>query len=468
MNEAEPTTEVLVRAADAGDTYLSWTWLDDAPETRVARLDSGALDAALRILEATLAHPRRLDGGVPDRTESNEQVLVRVFTTGAFSSLAGEAELSVRLAAAVLPPRLRTELVARAARTRVRIRITPSPRLAQVPWELLAVDDDRRLLEVAVVVHDPPATLYVARSRQPVPWEHVRDLPPVHVIDPVLPASARHGLLNVYTEPADLAAVDEIRARVSRRDRRVPRERGVRGSGRPVVLTPVQGEVTRVQLAATLSRGCSRLLYLGHVTAVANEPGSAAIHLNDVTGAPGEGAWGMAAPWVRRGDGSAVVPPGSHLPLCALDLLLGTTQSQDPRVWARYGAVRAQPGHEIWRMPTRVAIIACEGGVDFRSAETFGLIMAALDAGAELVTTTRWVLPTDTAFRKFTTLPAARRPTTRLALQVDAAHDATDPIATLTDWQRQQLSSWRETGDIGYTPLLWAALTNTYAPADRC
>ncbi|MFE3193817.1 CHAT domain-containing protein [Nocardia sp. NPDC059240] len=467
MSGTQRVSELLVRAADAGDTYLSWTWLDGAPAAQVARLNSPELNAALTTLRTAMVHPQRIEGPGPNGMESDEQAAIRAFADGAFASRAGEAELAARLADAVLPPQLRAELVTRAAAGPVRIRVTPSPRLAQVPWELLCVDADRRLLDLAVVTHDPPATLYVARSRRPDPWEQVRGLPPAHIIDPILPASARHRMRNVYVEFADHAAIAEIRGRVDAGDGGAARTLADPNTGRTVTLTPIQGEITRVQLAAALSGGCSRLFYFGHVSAVANEPGSAAIHLNDVTGPPGEGAWGLAAPWVCAGAASGAVPRGTHLPLCALDLLLGTSGAQDPRVWARYGAVEAQPGHEIWRMPTRVAIIACEGGIDFRSAETFGLIMAALDAGAEVVTTTRWVLPTDAAFRRFTALPPARHPTTELALRVDAAHGGTDPIAALTDWQRGQLRAWRDTGDLGCTPLLWASLTTTLAPADR-
>lgn len=84
--------------------------------------------------------------------------------------------------------------------------------------------------------------------------------------------------------------------------------------------------------------------------------------------------WGMAAV-VRPPMASGEMVPireGYHLPLCALDFLLGTQQCSDEKVWRRYGSNRRNYGHEIWPIPCRVALIACEGGVDFRSAETFG------------------------------------------------------------------------------------------------
>ena len=56
-------------------------------------------------------------------------------------------------------------------------------------------------------------------------------------------------------------------------------------------------------------------------------------------------------------------------------------------------------------------------------------------------------------------------PTTEAVLAVDAAHEANDPIAALRTWQLGQLDEWQRTGDLGVTPLLFAALTTHHAPA---
>ncbi|AFU00064.1 CHAT domain-containing protein [Nocardia brasiliensis] len=468
MNDPVTEIELLVRAADAGDTYLSWTWLDGARTPTVCRLDARNREKLLDTLEDALPHPRPTGNGSDARQESEPEAVRRALTIGAFAAYATEHDLSTRLADTLLPRDVRTRLAEHAGDQHIRIRVAPSARLAQVPWELLVLDGDRRLLDIAEIVYDPPATLHAGRSRPPVPWAQQRQLPPLHVIDPILPSSAQPALHNVFRDPDDLGALGEFEGRVVRERRTAGRgthrRRGQDRAARPVpALVPVQGEVTRVQLSAALIRGCSRFLYFGHVSAAPNEPGSAAIHLGDVVGpsdAPG-GAWGLATP---RG-GAPGHTRGAHLPLCALDFLLGTTRSDDPEVWARYGATNPQLGHEIWPMPSRVALIACEGGVDFRSAETFGLIMAALDAGAELVTTTRWVLPTDAAFRACLGLLPTRRPTTDLALHVDDAHNDPDPVAALTRWQRDQLRTWRDTGAVSCSPIVWAALTSTVAPA---
>lgn len=457
MSAPAPRTELLVRAADAGDTYLSWTWLDGARTARAGRLDPQHLDPALATLTSALPHRQpgsAAKTAAEQRTETEAEALERALTTGAFATPAAEADLSARLSAALLPPELRGELAGRRRDDRIRIRVTPSPRLAQVPWELLTIDGERRLLDIAEIVHDPPATVHAARGRLPRPWTEVCDLPPLHIIDPALPASAKPLLRNIFDAVGDSAALEAFGQRVRR-----PRRGADRRSRGP---NPIQGEITRVQLAAALARGCSRFFYFGHVSALAEQPGSAAIHLHDTVGSP-DGVWGMAVP-LRAG--AADSDTGLHLPLSALDLLLGTTRSQDPAVWQRYHADRPQPGHEIWPMPNRVAIIACEGGVDFRSAETFGLIIAALDAGAELVTTMRWVLPSDAAFRRFTDAPTtAPGPTTELALRVDEAHGCSDPVAALHDWQRRQLDAWRAGGQAHCSPITWAALTSTIAPA---
>lgn len=154
-----------------------------------------------------------------------------------------------------------------------------------------------------------------------------------------------------------------------------------------------------------------------------------------------------------------------HLPLCALDLLLGTQQCHDPVRLKQltFGtAGEKTPGHEIWPMPPRVAVIACEGGVEYRSVETFGLKMAILSSGAQMVTTTRWVLPTDRTMRPLS--PHPTNPTAELIMAVDTAHRKEAPIAALVHWQRTMLTAWNDTGTPEYSPLIWSSLIHTYAP----
>lgn len=112
----------------------------------------------------------------------------------------------------------------------------------------------------------------------------------------------------------------------------------------------------------------------------------------------------------------------------------------------------AQP--ERWPAPQRVALIGC-GGDDSGPAEHAGLALAAVNAGAELVTTTRWTLPTDRQ-------PPTEIGTSRLTAAVAAAHRATDPVETLRLWQAGQLGLWRSIGAVECSPLLWSSLV-TYS-----
>ncbi len=425
--------DVLLRAADSGDTYLAWRWLDDLDNPGAQRLNTAEVIAAIDVLERALIAQR--DG------ESEGEAHDRAMVDGAFVSRDREQALATQLAAAILPSRLVDEIKRKTKRgIAVRVRLTPSPRLARVPWELLAIDESgRRLLDVADLVYDPPATVRSERSRTPDPWARRASGPAMFVIDPVTHTSALKPILI-----ADKAAAEMFRARF---DSYVQVGRANGSQARRAV----EGNVNRSTLHKWLKDNSgSRLFYYGHVSALPDEPGSASLHISDEE----DTSWGLAAAL------------GSHLPLSALDLLLGTaTAPNDGR--RRYGSDEPLAGHQIWPMPPRVAVIACEGGADFRSTETFGLVIAILNAGAELVTTTRWTMPTDQTFWRY--YPALEdekiRPTTDFALTVDAAHNDRDAVAALTAWQRDQLKLWRRSGDVAHTPLVWASLINTWVPA---
>jgi hypothetical protein len=110
-----------------------------------------------------------------------------------------------------------------------------------------------------------------------------------------------------------------------------------------------------------------------------------------------------------------------------------------------------------WPAPGRVALIACASD-DSGHLEQAGLAAAAINAGAELLTVTRWILPTDYD-------PPREITTTRLALAVDRAHEQPDPLAALRSWQCERLTAWREYGRREDAPLLWASLATYVVPA---
>lgn len=120
-----------------------------------------------------------------------------------------------------------------------------------------------------------------------------------------------------------------------------------------------------------------------------------------------------------------------------------------------------------WRIPNRAALIACESGGDHRFAEPSGLVAAMVHGGAEYVTATRWVLPTDAGLTRL--FPGFHAPAGGvLAEAVLAVHDAqtqADPVAALNDWQRAQSDRWESTGAPSATPLVWAAFGVAHAPS---
>jgi hypothetical protein len=106
--------------------------------------------------------------------------------------------------------------------------------------------------------------------------------------------------------------------------------------------------------------------------------------------------------------------------------------------------------------PPRVAVIGC-GSDDSAEAEQSGLPIAAINAGAALVTATRWILPLGPG--------PDGGPATALAVAVDGAHSWADPVDALRAWQLERLHRWREHGDLRDTPLLCASLVSYLAPA---
>ncbi|MFE7401578.1 hypothetical protein ACFU9V_34400, partial [Streptomyces sp. NPDC057557] len=207
----------------------------------------------------------------------------------------------------------------------------------------------------------------------------------------------------------------------------------------PSVATPAEAfrrsDLDRDWLSGVLRKGARRLMYVGHVSGAPVEGGQSedgTLHL-----CCGPGTDGLAEP-IR-----------THRPLSAKDLLLGTLPLR----------ADGEPGARIWPAPPRVALIGCESGGDLRFAESFGLATAMIHNGAELVTATRWVLPTSFAFHRLAGLAESVRPLSEAIIAVDAAHEHRDPVHRLGRWQREQLDHWRAGGRIEHSPLLWAAMT---------
>lgn len=114
--------------------WLSWRWNDPSLGVGVQRLDD---------LEAVLA---RFHDALP---RSDVQQLADLRLTGPLTCPEVEQQLMHDLATVLLPEALREQLSAVRDRGLIEVRVMPSPRLARVPWGLLPIDGERRLVEVA-------------------------------------------------------------------------------------------------------------------------------------------------------------------------------------------------------------------------------------------------------------------------------------------------------------------------------
>ncbi|MFI9507090.1 CHAT domain-containing protein [Nocardia sp. NPDC052566] len=418
MNE-QPT--VLVRMADAGDIYISWRWLhhDAAPGVSFAR--EAEVAEALQQLKTALPDP-----SVPGSLE-------HALTAGPFATPATEYELGRTLSRTFLHLQLATQLRDLLQQgVRPHIRIQPAPRLAQIPWELLAPSPEFRLLDIADLSALAPAGIVGAPDRKANSWNETRDQPIVAILDPRIPG---------YRADSPLGSI------LGRMDPNTPlaqriTEYSAQGRLSPAITAPAEAfrrtDIDRTWLSTALHKGASRLLYVGHVTAAPPESGqseTAELHL----------------PCTADTLGFAT-PTRTHRPFSAKDLLLGThTLTPNPLT-----------GQALWPIPSRVALIACESGGDLRFTEALGLVAAMLNNGAELVTATRWPLPTDLAFHRLAAAPPEATPLQDAICAIDTAHEDPAPMHTLNAWQRTHLSAWRTTGSIEHSPLLWAAFATVH------
>lgn len=411
---------VQVRLADAGDLFMTWTWAGGARGFGTGQGPCAEVDQAVR--ELTDALPGAGDGAEGMR---------RAFDSGALAEHGSERRLARTLAEALWPEQLTAQIRQVADRAgRPLVRIQPSPWVAQVPWELLAVDDgtDVRLIDLADVVTTAPASLRPRTPTAPRP-QGTDTGPVVLVLDPRVPGFRADSPLGSVLGPpgSDPELMSLVRNRLDA------------GAVVPSVASPAEAfrrtDLDRDWLSGVLRKGARRLMYVGHVSGAPVEGGQSedgTLHLCCDAGASG-----------------LAEPLRTHRPLSAKDLLLGSLPLR----------ADGEPGARIWPAPPRVALIGCESGGDMRFAESFGLATAMLHNGAELVTATRWVLPTSFAFHRLAQLPESIRPLSEAIVAVDTAHEDEDPVRSLGGWQREQLDRWRADGRIEHSPLLWAAMT---------
>jgi hypothetical protein len=425
--------ELYVRAHDAGTTtYLTWQWHDDPVGKTIADhayvLDESTWAPAGELLDSALI-------------AGDDDAVKRALTEGPFSSPKAEREMSEVLARVALPLEFWKQLDRASSRDwTVRIRLTPSQRLAPVPWELLISPvSGKRLLAMASIVYEVPYTVHWSRAILPKSSEDP-NAQPLFTID------VSHGAAKVAGNVLTSLGRKYLGQRLGFDPNRQPR-------------------MTRADLSTQLKSHPSRWLYVGHVSS-GGEVGLASIHLTDIAlgdpGVPGE----EGKPWF----GFARVEPdpeANHKPLTARDLHLGTRSAlaAEAEHTHRLPARLDTDGAAIWPMPRRVALVACASGAEHASSEVFGLATAALASGAEWVVATRWVLPTDHGFHTLAGFPGESLPLADLVVAVDDAQASPDPVETIRQWQLAQLAQWETGGRLEDSPILWGAVMTYWMPA---
>lgn len=436
------TTTLVLRFADLGvATYGSLRVVGQPERTVTWVVEEPLVLAALEELKGALPEP---EGG-----ESLADALNRALTSGPFADPERELTLAYILGVLLISEPAWQLLGECVADPRPLLYVSPSARLARIPWGLLAVPlagptreelvsartaaittrgttparipwqladistltDRVRLMElVDVLMAVPPNIAHAERTA--TRWPQRRGAAPLLVLDPRVPGQRPDSPLgSVLGRPS-------AQSRLSRHFATVMGHRPVLpGAGTAVDLFR-RTDADRAWLAALLRQSPSRLLFVGHASAADRAHGyadRAAIHLACTSAVPG-----------------GAEPIGDHRPLLAADLM----SAQLP-------------------MPPRVALLACGSGGDYQFDEATGLVAAMVLCGSELVTATLWSLPTTAGYRKFTS--AIGDPMAEVVIAVDEAHDTEEAALAVNRWQRAQMRRWRD-GDTGASPLYWAAL----------
>lgn len=437
---AEPLTLVL-RFADVGiATYASLRVLRQPARTVTWVVEQPILLAALQQLADALPDPHP--------GESRGQAVERALTTGAFAAAQTELTVAYVLGVLLIGPAGWDLLMECIAQPRAVLFVTPSARLAGVPWGLLAVPtsgptqeelvraraaattargqeparipwrlDDLsartegyRLMELVDVLMAAPPNI-VHSPRTPTPYSELLEHPPLLILDPKVPGQRPDSALgSVLGRPTPKTPLVRHFGELTRRQEVLP------GAGAAVDLFR-RTDADRDWLAALLQQAPSRLLFVGHASAADGDLGHAdraAIHLAE------------------------------QRALTAADLM----------------ALRLP-------LPPRVALLACESGGDYRFDEATGLVAAMILGGAQLVTATLWSLPTGAGYRQFCAPDEpGMDPMAELVCAVDEAHQQPEAALAVNRWQRAQMRRWRD-GDVTASPVYWAALVTFAVDGQR-
>jgi hypothetical protein len=443
---------LVLRFADVGiATYASLRVVGQPSRTVTWVIDEPTLLAALQELADALPEPRP--------SEIRRDAIERALSRGPFA--APDTELTVAYILGVLLIgssgwQLLTECL---AAPRAVLFISPSARLARVPWGLLAMPksgptaeeliraragaftntgvapaqipwqladisehtDGYRLMELVDVLMAVPPNI-VHSPRAPAGWDSRRDGPPVLVLDPRVPGQLPDSALgSVLGRPS-------AQTPLARHFTGLMQRRPVLPAVDAAVELFRRQDADRSWLAGLLAQTPSRVMYVGHASSADGGPehgtraDRAALHLSCTA--------------MISGDADAI---GDHRPLTASDLI----------------SLRLP-------MPPRAALLACGSGGDYQFDEATGLVAAMILSGAQLVTATLWSLPTTAAYRQFTPhcddpVDPMADPMADVVVAVDRAHESIDAGCAVNRWQREQMRRWRD-GDGTASPLYWGAL----------
>lgn len=437
---------LVLRYADVGiATYASLRVVGDPSRTVNWVVEEPILLAALDELTGALPEPQG--------DESRRDAIERALGRGAFAAPETELTIAYILGVLLIGAAGWQLLADCVASPRPTLFVSPSARLARVPWGLLAMPksgpskeelvrarqqaitaagrvaaqipwqladvrehtDGYRLLELVDVLLAAPQNI-VHAARTPACWDDRRDGPPLLILDPRVPGQRPDSALgSVLGRPSEQTILTRHFAGLRRRREVLP------SVGDTIELFRRQ-DADRRWLADLLARHPSRLMYVGHASSADGElalADRAALHLACTAAVPGD-----------------AVAIGNHRPLTASDLM----------------SMRLP-------MPPRVALLACASGGDYQFDEATGLVAAMILGGAQLVTATLWSLPTTAAFRRFAAAghEPAPDPMADVIIAVDTAHQEPEAGCAVNRWQRSQLRHWRD-GARTASPLFWAAL----------
>lgn len=439
---------LVLRFADVGiATYASLRIVGQPSRTVTWVIDEPTLLAALQELADALPEPRA--------SETRRDAIERALSRGPFS--APETELTIAyILGVLLIGASGWQLLAEClASPRAVLFISPSARLARVPWGLLAMPksgptvqelvraratsftnagvtpaqipwqladisahtDGYRLIElVDVLMAVPPNIMHSPRA--PAGWDSRQDGPPILVLDPRVPGQLPDSALgSVLGRPS-------AQTPLARHFTELMQRRPVLPAADEVVELFRRQDADRGWLARLLAQTPSRLLYVGHASSADTGP--------DHASRADRAALHLACTAMISGDADAI---GDHRPLTASDLM----------------SLRLP-------MPPRAALLACGSGGDYQFDEATGLVAAMILGGAQLVTATLWSLPTTAAYRQFA--PHCDDPADPMAdivVAVDRAHETVEAGCAVNRWQREQMRRWRA-GVITASPLYWGAL----------